>query len=70
MEAEEAIALFVAGAVLGGIAVHVYLTRFRPSPDIVKRAQPVMVNKETWEWRDWRGRPRSITVHREVRQLE
>jgi hypothetical protein len=70
MEAEEAIALFVAGAVLGGIAVHVYLTRFRSAPQHTAQHQPVMVNKETWEWRDWRGRPRSITVHREVRQLE
>ena len=69
MEAGEAVAIFVVGAVLGGIAVHVYLTRFRDQPPYPPSRQPVMVNKETWEWTDWKGRPRSITVHREVRQL-
>jgi len=70
MKAEEAVAIFVVGAVLGGIAVHAYLTRFKPTPYQAPQHQPVMVNKETWEWNDWKGRQRSITVHREVRQLE
>ena len=28
---------------------------------------PAAVNCETWEWVDWKGRPRQITIHREVR---
>lgn len=29
-------------------------------------ASPVMSNKEVIEWQDWRGRNRTITIHREV----
>ncbi len=65
--------LLLAGAIVGGLAV--YMLFFRPltydQPPIPEARvyKPVAVNKETWEWTDWKGRPRSITVHREVKQL-
>jgi len=27
------------------------------------------INEETWDWKDWKGRDRSITVHRKLTQL-
>lgn len=38
--------------------------RALPPPQDVARAH----NLETWEWTDYRGKDRKITVHREVEQ--
>ena len=27
---------------------------------------PLLSNEETWEWTDWKGRERKLTVHRTV----
>jgi len=36
---------------------------------VLKNQQPQQVsNEETWEWIDWQGLQRSITVHRNMRQ--
>lgn len=29
--------------------------------------QPVAMNEEIWEWTDYKGRARSLTVHRKVK---
>ncbi len=76
MDVEDAI-LLIAGAIVGGLAV--YMLFFRPQPDSQiqiyakpesKIYKPVAINKEVWRWKDWKGRDREITVHREVKQLE
>ena len=37
------------------------------TPYALPAASAIMTNKETIEWKDWRGRDRTITIHREVR---
>jgi len=29
--------------------------------------QPIISNEETWNWIDWQGRNRSVTIHRTVK---
>ncbi len=75
MDLDDAV-LLLAGAILGGIAVYVLFFRSQPYSQVqtyvkpeAKVYKPVAVNKEVWEWTDWKGRPRKITVSREVKQL-
>jgi len=81
MDSEDAF-LLLAGAIVGGLAVYMLLFRRQTysqpqrycQPQINTKPEtnvyrPVAVNKETWEWTDWKGRHRTITVHREVKQL-
>ncbi len=57
--------LALLGGLIGGIIAYYNLSRPRyvATPYGLK---PVR-NKETWEWVDWRGRKRTITVYREVK---
>lgn len=64
------------GKLLAGIAllllgIIIVVPRLRTGlPSAVPTSEPnkpAAVNCETWEWTDWKGRPRRITVHREVR---
>lgn len=69
--------LLLVGAIVGGLAVYVLFFTPRTYSQVRKYAEPaamvykpVAVNKETWRWKDWKGRDREITVSREVKQLE
>ena len=60
---------------LAGVAVGVAVSYLAPRLLAQRQTQtpssaPAAVNKETWEWTDWRGRKRVITVHREVRYVQ
>lgn len=68
MESQEAAIIFIAGITLGGIATYLILNKYFP-PTQTQTYKPAAVNKETWEWTDWKGRKRTITVHREVKTL-
>lgn len=81
MDAED-VFLLIAGAVIGGLAVYMLFFKsqsyavnnpgalvYRPVQEKAKVYSPIQKNKETWEWTDWRGRPRKITVQREVKRL-
>ena len=74
--------LLLAGAIVGGLAVYMLFFRsqayalnppravvYRPFQGKAEAYSPVQKNEENWEWTDWRGRPRKITVHREVKRL-
>ncbi len=68
--------LLLGGAIVGGLAVYMLFFRPQTLSQVQKYAQPaatvykpVAVNKEVWEWTDYKGRKRTITVHREVKQL-
>jgi len=68
--------LLLAGAVIGGLAVYMLFFRSQTYSQIQTYAKPeanvykpVAVNKEVWRWKDWKGRDREITVHREVKQF-
>lgn len=39
-----------------------------PPQEFIKGMETSYSNEETWEWEDWRGRNRSITVHRHARE--
>lgn len=69
MEPHDAV-LFLAGVAVGGLVVFSLLSRLPPWPLQEPSQSPRLVNKETWEWTDWKGRKRSITVHREVKEVE
>jgi hypothetical protein len=62
--------LAIAGGFVGGVLAFKFL--FSQPTQAVYEASPKLIqsNAETWEWVDWRGRPRSITVHREVKGHE
>lgn len=70
------ILLFLAGLVIGGTVVYYFMRpvsatyRAVDSNEAVvsSATKPTMTNLETWEWTDWKGRKRTITVHREVKQ--
>lgn len=66
METGEAVAIFVVGAVLGGIAVHVYLTRFKPTSANDVGPSRATHNKEVWEYDDWQGKKKRIEVARVI----
>ena len=52
------VALLVAGLVVLGIFML-----------MGKKSTPAQAtNEETWEWTDWQGRQRNVTVHRKVQQ--
>jgi len=56
---------------IGGLITNIFVAS-RPQPatyaTATMSAKPVIQsNVETWEWIDWRGRKRSITVRREVK---
>ena len=61
------------GAVFGGVVVYTMFNA-RPAAQQVPPSAfsyvPVVRNEEVWEWVDWKGRKRTITVHREVKELE
>ena len=62
-------------AVAGGlIALAIYLSRrvdstgYSLSPVMpAGQLSPVVTNAESWEWTDYKGQARKITVHREVK---
>jgi len=55
---------FLIGAFAGGVVTVVAYLFYK------KRTAPtVQVNEEIWEWVDWKGRPRKITVHRRVKNV-
>lgn len=41
-------------------------SRARITYEPIQGFQPVAMNEETWEWQDWKGRNRSLKVHRKV----
>ena len=50
-------------AIIAAVILIIYLISRRSSI-----AAPLQVNNlETWEWVDWKGRPRQIAVHRETK---
>lgn len=50
-----------------GLLALIIIARSRSGAVSSSQNKPLAVNSETWEWTDWKGRPRTITVHREVR---
>ena len=61
------------GAVFGGVVVYTIFS-VKPATQQVHPSAfsyiPVVRNEEVWEWEDYKGRKRTITVHREVKELE
>lgn len=61
--------------ILGGLGVLALISFFRGSqpsatvgaPVESKAIQPVISNEEEWDWIDWRGVHRSVTIHRTVK---
>jgi len=37
------------------------------SKAVVAAPKPLITNSETWKWTDYKGRKRSISIHREVK---
>jgi len=52
------------GGVFGGIVTLLIHHYYRNQASSI-----VQENEETWEWMDWKGRPRKITVHRRVQNV-
>ena len=67
MNDEEGVLIFFAGVAVGCLASYFLPRLLSQEQPQAPRNAPAAVNKETWEWTDWKGRKRSITVHREVR---
>ena len=61
----EDLGLLIAGLLLGGTLVY-FLVKKTESV-IVSAPAVIAENAETWEWTDYKGNRRDITVHREVR---
>jgi len=65
--------ILILGA-LGLLALASYLmnkpsvTQTVPAP--AKTLQPVISNEEVWQWQDWQGKSRSITINRTVKTDE
>lgn len=60
---------------LGLLALASWVLGRQPSaavgqPIAPRSLQPVISNEETWEWKDWTGKNRSITIHRTVKTDE
>jgi len=71
MNDEEGLLVFFMGIAVGcliGFVAPKYFSAKQSAPQNTSRI--AAVNKETWEWTDWKGRKRTITVHREVKYLE
>lgn len=54
------------GVALGGLASLVAFLCYKRMTQTLQLKQ-VQENEETWEWVDWQGRERKITVHRQVK---
>ena len=37
------------------------------SKAVIASPKPLITNSETWKWTDYKGRKRSISIHREVK---
>jgi len=37
------------------------------SKAVIAAPMPLITNSETWKWTDYKGRKRSISIHREVK---
>lgn len=66
---------FVLGILVGipiGMAVFwgfVNFSKGELSPPLeTSKLEAAQRNEEIWRWKDWRGREREITVHREVKR--
>lgn len=60
--------------ILGALGLLALASAFMNKPSITQGVatqpptlQPVASNEETWEWQDWTGKSRSITIHRTVK---
>ena len=65
--------ILILGA-LGLLALASFLSKpavsVKAEPTLAKVLQPVISNEEVWNWRDWQGHNRSITIHRTVKTDE
>jgi len=68
--------LLLGGIAVGAVVVYMFLNpaqAITTSPQQmytyeIKKAKPVLTNSEILEWKDWRGRDRKLTIHREVKR--
>ena len=60
-EGGSGVALLVVG--LGVLALFLFMRAKERKPPPAQST-----NEETWEWTDWQGRQRNVTVHRQVKQ--
>jgi hypothetical protein len=67
MSKDDLIMGIVLGAVAGFIGA-ILLLSLHSSPPTASASPSLYSNNEVWEWTDWRGRKRMITVHRSVRE--
>lgn len=50
-----------------GVSVVVLSNKRKVVPQQASPVQQGASNAETWEWNDWQGNARKITVHRDVK---
>jgi len=63
-------ALMVFGGItLGVLALALLAPKIQSPQGEWRRLQPSLVNEERIQWVDWRGRPREIVIHREVKEV-
>ena len=68
--------LLLGGIAIGAVVVYLFLKPAQPlavssQPMYTygtKEAKPILTNSEVLEWKDWKGRDRKLTIHREVKQ--
>ena len=56
----------VLGALLIGLALWLTSSNKRAAATLAPTPIQTISNAETWEWVDWQGNPRKVTVNREV----